>query len=142
MMNEWEYQLRISFEKNYADDIRGSKSNVFTDDLFELLGKFDAKLICQFDAFNGYVLEAENNGIENYPLYKWTKSTIENKSKKEKYLKSFTVYIKDQQIYSKEIADNLEEELLGFKGENSNIFEIFKYDTNPENNPQVPDEYK
>ena len=31
-MNEWEYQLRISFEKNYADDIRGSKSNVFTDD--------------------------------------------------------------------------------------------------------------
>jgi hypothetical protein len=46
---------------------------------------------CQFDAFAGYVAAAEEHGAENYPLYQWTKATIENPAKKEKYLKSLSV---------------------------------------------------
>ena len=141
-MNEWDYQLRISFESNYAKKIRNLELNKKNDKLLDLLENFNAKLICQYDAFMGYVNEAEENGIENYPLYKWTKATIENDEKKEKYLKSFTIYIDDQHVYSKNKADILENELLEFKKNNSNISGIFKYDTNPKNNPQVPEEYK
>ena len=31
----------------------------------------------QFDAFADYVAEAEKRGAANYPLYAWTKATIE-----------------------------------------------------------------
>ena len=46
------------------------------------------------------------------PLYKWTKDTIQNKVKKIKYLKSFTVYVKDEQLYEKDIADRIEKKIL------------------------------
>ena len=98
--------------------------------------------MCQFDAFSGYVIEAEKNGVENYPLYKWTKATIENNEKKEKYLKSFTVYVKDSQIYSKGLADKIESELISIKKENKYITSISKFDTNPKNNPQIPKQYQ
>ena len=38
-------------------------------------------LVCTFDAFKEYCDEAEENGIEEYALYDWTKSTIENPEK-------------------------------------------------------------
>ena len=60
---------------------------------------------CQFDAFAEYVAAAEERGVESYPLYHWTKATIENPAKKEKYLKSFTLYVDGQEVYAKEIAD-------------------------------------
>ena len=49
-------------------------------------------------------------GVENSPLYQWTKAT-ENPAKKEKYLKSFTLYVDGQEVYAKEIADGLEADL-------------------------------
>jgi hypothetical protein len=48
---------------------------------------------CQFDAFAGYVSEAEANGIEDYHLYEWTKKTVDDPAKKAKYAKSFALYV-------------------------------------------------
>ncbi|PPR77844.1 MAG: hypothetical protein CFH01_01333 [Alphaproteobacteria bacterium MarineAlpha2_Bin1] len=141
-MIEWEYQLRISLNENYAKKIRNLESNNKINKLLDLLNNFDARLVCQFDAFSEYVSEAEKNGIDSYPLYKWTKATIDDENKKNKYLKSFTIYINNQHIYQKDVADKLERKLLELKMEDSNIINIFKYDTNPNNNPQVPDQYK
>ena len=141
-MIEWEYQLRISLNENYAKKIRNLESNNKINKLLDLLNNFDARLVCQFDAFSEYVSEAEKNGIDSYPLYKWTKATIDDENKKNKYLKSFTIYINNQHIYHKDVADKLERKLLELKMEDSNIINIFKYDTNPNNNPQVPDQYK
>jgi hypothetical protein len=56
---------------------------------------------CQFDAFAEYVAEAEKRGTKNYPLYAWTKSTIENPEKRAKYLKSFTLYVDGNEVYAK-----------------------------------------
>ena len=75
-----------------------------------------------------------------YPLYKWTKATIEEPSKKEKYLKSFTIYIEDNHVYSKKKAELLELDIKLIK-RREYILEISKYDTNPENNPQIPKQY-
>jgi len=63
---------------------------------------------CQFDAFADYVAEAEKRGPENYPLYKWTKATIENPEKKAKYLKSFTLYIDGDEVYAKALEKDLQ----------------------------------
>jgi hypothetical protein len=52
--------------------------------LFEILARHHAVPKCQFDAFAEYVAAAEEHGVESYPLYHWTKQTIENPAKKEK----------------------------------------------------------
>jgi hypothetical protein len=70
-------------------------------------------------------------------LYQWTKATIENPAKKEKYLRSFTVYVDDREVYAKEIADALEADLQPL-ATSGLITRISKYDTNPANNPQSP----
>ena len=141
-MDDWDYQLRVSLEKHIAVKIRNLELDSEKNQLLKVLKKFNAKLVCQYDAFSEYVNEAEDNGVENYPLYKWTKATIENPEKKEKYLKSFTIYINNNQIYSKDLANELHDALTVIKEENKYIINIAKYDTNPKNNPQVPKEYQ
>jgi hypothetical protein len=92
---------------------------------------------CQFDAFADYVAEAEKNGTEDYPLYEWTKVTIDDPAKKEKHVKSFTLYVDGNEVYAKEIADALESDLQPLVG-GELITRISKHDTNPANNPQPP----
>ena len=105
--------------------------------LFDILAMHRAAPKCQFDAFAEYVAAAEEHGVEDYPLYQWTKATIENPAKKEKYLRSFTVYADDREVYAKEIADALEADLQPL-ATSGLITRISKYDTNPANNPQSP----
>jgi hypothetical protein len=107
----------------------------------EILAKHGAALKCQYDAFAGYCAEAEKHGAENYPLYKWTKATIDNPEKKEKYLKSFTLYVAGQEVYAKELADALERDLQPLVG-GTLITRLSKHDTNPANNPQPPARYR
>jgi hypothetical protein len=86
------------------------------------------------------VLEAEKNGIDNYPLYQWTKDSLENSGKTEKYRTSYTIYVNNEEVYSKEEADNLEKNLKLIIDKVS-ILRISKHDTNPANNPQPPSKY-
>jgi hypothetical protein len=55
--------------------------------LFDILTEHRAAPKCQFDAFAEYVAAAEENGVESCPRYQWTKATIEDPAKMEKYLK-------------------------------------------------------
>jgi hypothetical protein len=102
-----------------------------------VLRRHDASLVCQFDAFAGYVDEAEKLGRDKYPLYQWTRDTIENPEKKAKYLRSFTVYVDGADVYAAQIADSLQSGLSALTGE-LGIERVVKFDTNPENNPQPP----
>ena len=92
---------------------------------------------CQFDAFAGYVSEAEANGIENYPLYEWTKKTVEDPAKKAKYTKSFALYVGGKEVYEKDKANALEAELKPLVG-GSIVDKMFKYDSVLAHNPQPP----
>ena len=94
-------------------------------------------LKCQFDAFAGYVSEAEANGVENYHLYEWTKKTIEDPIKKEEYIRSFTLYVGGNEVYEKRAADALEAELTPLVG-GPIVAKMFRYDTDPAHNPQPP----
>ena len=136
--SQWQYQVRFDVtDSAVAESVRRKLCVPALAPLFDILAEHRAELKCQFDAFAEYVAAAEEHGVENYPLYQWTKATIENPAKKEKYLRSFTVYVDDREVYAKEIADALEADLqpLAISGL---ITRISKYDTNPANNPQSP----
>ncbi|ASL46966.1 hypothetical protein bAD24_III06210 [Burkholderia sp. AD24] len=137
MESTLQFQLRITLASELADALRTDPTCASHPALRNVLHKHNATLKCQFDAFADYVREAERLGTENYPLYQWTRETIENPQKKAKYLQSFTLYVNGNEIYSKLIADDMEADLLKLVGDDG-IKGVARFDTNPVNNPQPP----
>ena len=133
----WQFQLRITVSPTLAGDLRADPQGVSHAALHDLLRRHNATLKCQFDAFADYVGEAERLGPEHYPLYHWTKETIETPEKKARYLRSFTLYVDGAEVYSKEIADALQAELTALVGADG-IENVVRFDTNPANSPQPP----
>lgn len=137
MGDRWQYQVRIDLTDALAQVARRDPCDPALGPLPDILARHDAALTCQFDAFAGYVAEAERHGIEGYPLYRWTKATIEDPAKKAKYLKSFTLHVGGREVYPKEAADALEAALRPLL-DGGLIARLAKHDTNPANNPQPP----
>ena len=77
------YQLRIKTDQTLSEDLRGASESETARQVLSALDRFDARLACVFDEFCGYCAEAEKNGIENYPLYHWTKSVIDDPKKQQ-----------------------------------------------------------
>ncbi len=132
----WLFQIRITVSPEAAAILRGDPQRM-PPALSDLLHRHAASLKCQFDAFFDYVNEAERLGPEKYPLYQWTKETIENPEKKAKYLRSFTVYSEGEEVYPGATADLLQTDLLALAAA-TGIERVVKIDTNPANNPQPP----
>ena len=138
-MSELLYQIRLDVTEDIAQEVRNKNYHKLNEYIDAILLKVDAELICQFDAFNNFVIECEKENNTNNALYKWTKDTIENSIKKKKYLKSFTVYVNGEQLYEKKTADYLESEIK--KLNEKKILKISKYNSDPKNNPQPPKKY-
>ena len=141
MSEPWQYQVRIDLDEKGAAVARHDPAAPALAPLPDILARHHAIMKSQYDAFAGYVAEAERHGIDKYPLYKWTKATIENPAKKEKYQKSFTLYVDGDEVYAKAKADALEAELQPLVG-GGLITRLAKHDTNPANNPQPPARYR
>jgi hypothetical protein len=134
--SQWRYQVRFDVNDSAtAESIRRNLRDPALAPLFDILADHRAAPKCQFDAFAEYVAAAEEHGVESYALYQWTKATIDNSARKDKYLKSFTLYVDDREIYAKEDALEADLQPLVTSGV---IKRISKYDTNPANNPQPP----
>jgi hypothetical protein len=141
MSEQWQYQVRIDLADEAAEVARRDPGDPALAPLPDILRRHNATMKSQFDAFAGYVAEAERNGVESYPLYHWTKATIENPTKKAKYQKSFTLYIDGEEVYAKDKADALEADLQPLVG-GALVTRLAKHDTNPANNPQPPARYR
>jgi hypothetical protein len=141
MAEQWDYQVRIYLDDELAAVARRDSDNPAIKPLADVLARHHTTMKCQFDAFADYVAEAEQQGIEKYPLYRWTKATIEDPAKQAKYLKSFTLYVEGQEVYAKPLADALEADLQPLL-ETKLIARLSKHDTNPANNPQPPAQYR
>ena len=137
MSDQWEFQVRINMDGDIAAMARVNPDNPVLKPLMDILNRHRASLKCQYDAFAGYVAEAETHGVGKYPLYAWTKETIDDPAKKAKYIKSFTLYVDGNEVYAKVNADALEAELQPLVG-GELITQMTKHDTNPANNPQPP----
>jgi hypothetical protein len=136
MTSAWQYQVRFDVSDSATAEAVRRRDPALAP-LPDILAVHRAVAKCQFDAFAEYVAAAEAQGVENHPLYAWTKATIENPAKKEKYLKSFTLYVDGEEVYAKAIADALEADLQPLVTRGL-ITRLSKYDTNPANNPQPP----
>ena len=136
-MSEWLYQIRIKVSERLSEDLRSTIELGLSKDILKIASDNNSRLICTFDAFAEYCEEAEREGIEQYELYHWTKSTIDNPEKKAKHLKSFAFYEGDNQVYSKELASSIEQSLKNLDS-GDDIIEINLIDSNPANNPQPP----
>jgi len=141
MSDRWKYQVRINLGPDFAAAARRNPQDPILGALPAILGKHEARLKCQFDAFADYVGEAEREGIDRYPLYAWTKATIENPAKKAKYIESFTLYVAGEEVYAKDLADALEADLRPLV-DGQFVTRLTKHDTNPANNPQPPARYR
>jgi hypothetical protein len=141
MTEPLQYQVRIDLADQPAELARRRPDDPALEPLAGILRKHQATLKCQYDAFAGYVAEAEKEGIEGYPLYAWTRATIENPAKKAKYIKSFTLYVGGKEVYDKAPADALEADLGPLVGAGL-VTRLAKHDTNPANNPQPPQRYR
>ena len=141
MSDVWQFQVRITLGDTCAEIARRSPDDPALGPLTEVLSRHDAALKCQHDAFAGYVAEAERHGTENYPLYAWTKATIEDPVKEAKYVKSFTLYVGGDEVYARDKADALEADLRPLVGGDI-VTKLTKHDTNPANNPQPPAKYR
>jgi hypothetical protein len=141
MTDQWQYQIRIDLADAAADMARRDPGNPAMKPLADVLSRHRASLKCQFDAFADYVAEAERRGTEHYPLYAWTKATVENPDKKTKYLKSFTLYVDGNEVYARDAADALEADLKPLVG-GALVTRLARHDTNPANNPQPPARFR
>ena len=141
MAERWQFQIRLRLADALARTARRDPSAPELAPLAEILARHDASLVCQYDAFAGYVAEAEEKGVGAYPLYAWTRATIEDPIKKAKHLRSFTVHVGRAEVYSREAADALEAELKPLAG-GPVVAALSRHDTNPANNPQVPKRYR
>ena len=136
-METWSFQVRVHLADNIAGLARQDPANPILESLSTVLARHNASMKCQLDAFREYVIEAETHGVDHYPLYKWTKQTIDDPAKVKKYLGVFTLHVDGEEVYPKKVADALEYDLSSSVN-GTLIKRIAKYDTNPANNPQPP----
>ena len=137
MNEELKYQLRLTLSDPFAKVARNHPDDPAIASLTQVLQRHHAALKCQHDAFADYVREAEAKGVENYPLYTWTKQTVDDPVKEAKYTKSFTLYVDGDEVYEKRKADALETELKPLVG-GPIVAQLHRYDTDPAHNPQPP----
>ena len=137
-MSDWQYQVRIRTSERLSQTLRNKDTSCLADKLRAISRSHGMKIVNTFDAFKEYCDEAEENGIEEYSLYDWTKSTIEDPERKAKHLKGFAFYKgKADQIYEKKLAESLVASLEEL-GLSEDLLEIKLIDSNPANNPQPP----
>lgn len=141
MAETLKFQLRVDLSEPSAKVAREDPGDPALRPLVAVLEKHRAALKCQYDAFAEYVAAAEREGEDGYPLYAWTKATIENPAKKARYLKSFALYVDGEEVYPKHKADPLEADLQPLVGSGI-VLKMSRFDTDPKNNPQPPARYR
>lgn len=141
MGTDWQYQLRVYVTDEMAEAARSGAGSPALRALSDVLRAHHATLVSQLDAFEAYVAEAEREGPEKFPLYKWTKATLDDAAKRRKHGKVFALRISGEEVYPMEAADALEAALRPFVG-GGVVERMSRHDTNPANNLAVPGEYR
>jgi hypothetical protein len=138
---QWQYQLRIYLADEFAEIARRDREAAELRGLTDILAKWRATLVNQLDAFENYVLAAEREGPENFPLYKWTKAALDDPVRRRKHMKTFVLHVSGEELYAKETADALEAALRSLVGSKL-VTRLSRHDTNPAHNLQIPAEYR
>ena len=98
-MSDWLYQVRLKLSEELSNALRENQATTRADQLRTIASNYNMNIVCTLDAFQEYCNEAEENGIENYLLYEWTKEVINDPVKQQKHSKSFALYKGLEQVY-------------------------------------------
>ena len=140
MSEQWHYQLRVYLDDELAETAYAGDHSALQP-LMTILSTHNATLVSQFRAFEEYVLEAEKGRIDEFPLYKWTKATVENPAMRARHIKAFAIRVAGDEVYGQEVADLLENDLKPLVG-GELIKRMSRHNTDPVNNIPVPREYR
>ena len=66
---------------------------------------------------------------------------IADPARKAKYIKSFAIHVGGAEVYARERADALEAALTPLVGAGV-VMRLARHDTDPANNPQMPEKYR
>jgi len=132
------HQIRLYMSDAMAETARSDPDSPALSPLQDVLRVHRATLKCQYDAFAEYVAEAEAQGVEGFPLYRWTKVTIEDPEKAAKHRKAFAIRVDDCEVYAKDVANALEAALLPLI-DGTLVTRMSRHDTNPANAIPVPE---
>ncbi len=141
MTEPWQHQLRLYLSDGLSDIARRNPDDPAFAPLGAVLRRHDATLVCQYDAFADYVAAAEREGEENFPLYKWTKATLDDAALTQKHMRAFAVRVGGAEVYEAAAADALEADLRPLV-DGETITRMSRHDTNPANNLPVPEKYR
>lgn len=141
MSTEWHYQLRIYLTDALAEVARTDRDHPSLQPLMAILRRHDATAVSQFDAFTFYVEQAEETNPDRFPLYRWTKATLEDPAKRAKHMKAFALRVAGEEVYPKPVADALEADLTPLVGGGA-VTRLSRHDTNPANNLPIPPAYR
>jgi hypothetical protein len=136
-MSDWNYQIRVHLSDASAEAARRGETDPA---LAAMLARHRATLVSQYDAFADYVAQAEREGPEHFPLYRWTKATIDDPAKRAKHIPVFALRIAGAEVYPGPAADALEADLRAFVG--GAVERITRHDTNPATSIPVPEEFR
>ena len=140
MSGGWSYQVRVYLGDVLAEAAyRGDQSAL--QPLTSVLSRHGATLTSQFRAFEDYVLNAEREGVDKFPLYKWTKATVDDPAMRAKHIGAFAIRVGGAEVYGKEAADRIEDDLRPLAG-GELVKSMSKHDTDPANNIPVPTKYR
>jgi hypothetical protein len=131
------YQIRFELDDLDAKTIYSDTPSEQNQYLIAILKTYNAEFISVYDAFAGYCQEAEMKGIENYPLYNWTNSVLNEPEKVKKHKKNFTVHVEGDELYDKDVANAIYQKLKSV----DICKKVTIHDTDPKNNPQMPKQY-
>ena len=141
MSEPWLYQLRVTLADDAAVLVRSRPDDPVLRPLMEVLKRHHATLVSQFDAFEQYVIAAETEGPEKFPLYAWTKAVLADPDKRAEHGRRFALRVSDEEVYARAVADALEADVRVLVG-GGLVMQMSRQDTNPANNLPVPAEYR
>jgi hypothetical protein len=141
MSEAWQHQLRLHLPEGPAGLARTDPGAPALRPLTETLRAQGATLVSQLDAFEAYVAEAEREGPDGYPLYRWTKTALGDPAKRLRHARAFAVHVSGRAVYPRETADALEAALRPLVGAGL-VERLSRHDTNPAGNVPVPPEYR
>ena len=140
MSEGWSYQIRVYLGEDLAEAAyRGDQSAL--QPLTSILDRHGATLTSQFRAFEDYVQEAERKGVESYPLYKWTKATVDDPAMRAKHIGASAIRVGGAEVFGKEAAKLIETDLRPLVG-GGLVTRMSKHDTDPAKNIPVPSRYR
>ncbi len=131
------YQIRLTLDPDAAEAMRDGARPPGLSRLNGILAEHGAKLVSQYDAFAAYVSQADAGD----PLAKWTRSVLNDPAKVAKYKAQFTVHAGGEEVYAKDAADALEAALAPLV-DGILITDLTRHDTDPANNPQIPERFR